>query len=68
MFLQQSYTYIFQDSNDESVEDGDIIYDLKSSVAHVQDYNSPGNLVAMINVETSYHKEPVVSQQEEVNR
>lgn len=45
-----------------SLDDGEIIYDLKSSVAHIQDYNSPGNLVAMINVEKSYHKETVVSE------
>ncbi|CAB3984483.1 PAN2-PAN3 deadenylation complex catalytic subunit PAN2 isoform X1, partial [Paramuricea clavata] len=49
-------------SEDESLEDGDIIYDLKSSVAHIQDYNSPGNLVAMINVDKSYHKEPVADE------
>ena len=56
------FTCFSQDSEDESSEDADyIIYDLKSSVAHIQDYNSPGNLVAMIYVETSYHKEPTVS-------
>lgn len=38
------------------LEDDCTVYDLKSTVAHVKDYNSPGNLVAMINVEKSYHK------------
>ena len=49
-------------SEDENLEDDDIIYDLKSSVAHIQDHNSPGNLVAMLNVEKSYHKEPVADE------
>ena len=53
---------MFQESEDASLDDGEIIYDLKSSVAHIQDYNSPGNLVAMISVEKSYHNEPVVSE------
>ena len=61
MFQRSKHTNGFQDSEDESYEDGNVIYDLKSSVAHIQDYNSPGNLVAMINVEKSYHKESVVS-------
>ena len=62
MFITLLHANVFQESEDASLDDGEIIYDLKSSVAHIQDYNSPGNLVAMINVEKSYHNEPVVSE------